>query len=169
MRTDFDRAAEIVRLAAEFEWTWSRDDLDRFCAAAGWTVTEYRELGASITTGLNIARPGGTANLDVNSVKKIDFGVTDSLGEQEAESSGLLGVWFTGLCSRLLTELGLPTRREEGRMRWDLPTVVVTAFRGERKDFVSIASPQYEAEQDQIDEYIDKWDEYFGSSSDEEV
>ena len=54
-------------------------------------------------------------------------------------------------------------------MRWDLPTVVVTAYRGKRDNFVVIASPQYQAEQDQIDEYIDKWDAYFGNSLDEEV
>ncbi|NKR46261.1 hypothetical protein GS506_15985 [Rhodococcus hoagii] len=163
IRTDFDRAAEIVRLAAEFDWTWSRDDLDRFCAAAGWTVTEHRERGASITTDLNIANPRGTANLDTNSYQKINFDVTDRLGQQEAESSGLPGMWFTGLSTRLLTELGLPTRRGEDRMRWDLSTVVVTAYRGERKHFVVIASPQYEAKQDQIDEYIANWDEYFGN------
>ncbi|MDV6271404.1 DUF6301 family protein [Rhodococcus globerulus] len=45
-RTDFDRSAEIFCLATEFDWTWSRDDLDRFCAAAGWTVTEHRELAS---------------------------------------------------------------------------------------------------------------------------
>ncbi|WP_394855658.1 DUF6301 family protein [Rhodococcus globerulus] len=115
-------------------------------------------LNAEITTDLNIARPGGAANIVANSVQKINFSVTDRLGTQEAESSGLPGVWFNGLSHRLLTELGLPTRREEDRMRWDLPTVVVTAYRGKRDCFVNIASPQYRAEQDQIDEY--QIDEY---------
>lgn len=39
-------------------------------------------------------------------------------------------------------------------MRWDLSTVVVTAYRGKPDNFVNLASPQYRAEEDQIDEYI---------------
>ncbi|WP_219466677.1 DUF6301 family protein [Rhodococcus qingshengii] len=96
----------------------------------------------------------GAADLDTYSVQAIDFDVTDRLGTQEAESSGLPGVWFSGLTHRLLTELGLPTRRGEDRMRWDLSTVVVTAYRGKRDNFVNIANPQYRAEEDQIDECI---------------
>ncbi len=42
-------------------------------------------------------------------------------------------------------------------MRWDLSTVVVTAYRGDRDNFVVIASPQCQAEEDQIDEYIANW------------
>ena len=122
--------------------------------AASWTVTEHRERGASITIDLNIAGPWGTAGLDTYSVQAIDFDVTDRLGTQEAESSGLSGVRFSGLTHRLLTELGLPTRRGEDRMRWDLSTVVVTAYRGKWDNFVNIASPQYRAEEDQIDECI---------------
>ena len=44
-------------------------------------------------------------------------------------------------------------------MRWDLPTVVVTAFRGKRGYFVIIASPQYQARQDEIDECVANWDQ----------
>ncbi|BDQ18164.1 hypothetical protein RQN9TF_03130 [Rhodococcus qingshengii] len=39
----------------------------------------------------------GAADLDTYSVQAIDFDVTDRLGTQEAESSGLPGVWFSGL------------------------------------------------------------------------
>ncbi|WP_216917975.1 DUF6301 family protein [Nocardia noduli] len=152
MRGDFDRAAEIVRLAADFDWTWSRDDLDRFCAAAHWTVTEYRSLGASIATDLDIEDPQGSAFLDADSVRYIDFGVTDRLGKQEAASSELPAVWFRGLSDRLVAELGLPTRRRDTELRWDLPAVVIVARRARQDNYVAMTSPQYRAEQDRIDE-----------------
>ncbi|WP_157978264.1 MULTISPECIES: DUF6301 family protein [Nocardia] len=153
MRGDFDRAAEIVRLAADFDWTWSRDDLDRFCAVAHWTVTESRPRWASVTTDLDIENRQSHVHLDADSLLKyIDFGVTDRLSEEEAQSSELPAVWFRSLADRLLAELGLPNRRRETELRWDLPAVVIVARRASRDNYVAMTSPRYRAEQDRIDE-----------------
>ncbi len=40
MHVDIEGATRIVRLAAEFDWTWALDDLEPFCAQAGWEVVE---------------------------------------------------------------------------------------------------------------------------------
>ena len=56
--------------------------VEALAPAAGWTVTEHRERGASITIDLNIACPGWTADLDTYSVQAIDFDVSDRLGPQ---------------------------------------------------------------------------------------
>lgn len=54
MHVDIEGATRIARLAAEFDWTWSVDDLEPFCAQAGWEVVELDQTGASIRTGLRV-------------------------------------------------------------------------------------------------------------------
>ena len=54
MHVDIEGATRIARLAAEFDWTWAVDDLEPFCAQAGWEVVELDQTGASIRTGLRV-------------------------------------------------------------------------------------------------------------------
>ena len=57
MHVDIEGATRIARLAAEFDWTWAVDDLEPFCAQAGWELVELRQGGASIRTNLHVSRP----------------------------------------------------------------------------------------------------------------
>ncbi|MDF2899187.1 MAG: hypothetical protein K0Q46_5973, partial [Rhodococcus erythropolis] len=57
MHVDIEGATRIARLAAEFDWTWAVDDLEPFCAQAGWELVELDQTGASIRTGLRVGRP----------------------------------------------------------------------------------------------------------------
>ena len=61
MHVDIEGATRIARLAAEFDWTWAVDDLEPFCAQAGWELVELRHAGGSIRTNFHVSRP--TANM----------------------------------------------------------------------------------------------------------
>ena len=61
MHVDIEGATQIARLAAEFDWTWAVDDLEPFCAQAGWELVELRHAGGSIRTNFHVSRP--TANM----------------------------------------------------------------------------------------------------------
>ncbi|MEU6586206.1 DUF6301 family protein [Nocardia sp. NPDC046763] len=157
MRADLDRAADVVRLATRFDWSWTLADLDRFCELTGWTVEERGSRRVIMTTDLAIDRPESQAYVDGERVRYISIDVTDRLGKQEAATSPLPGMWFTQLCDRLRAHLYAPNQRKDGRfreLRWDLPTVVVSVCGSARDCHVLLASPSYQAEQDYIDEYI---------------
>ncbi|MDA3637696.1 DUF6301 family protein [Rhodococcus sp. C-2] len=57
MHVDIEGATRIARLAAAFDWTWAVDDLEPFCAQAGWELVELDRTGASIRTGLRVGQP----------------------------------------------------------------------------------------------------------------
>ncbi|MFE3230179.1 hypothetical protein [Nocardia sp. NPDC059228] len=52
---DYDGAVRIATLAAGFDWTWYiENDLQRFCDAAGWSITGSTEYGDDLRTDLRI-------------------------------------------------------------------------------------------------------------------
>ena len=62
MHVDIEGATRIARLAAEFDWTWAVDDLEPFCAQAGWELVEFGQTGGSIRTDLRVGRPNRTCS-----------------------------------------------------------------------------------------------------------
>ncbi|MFD4442189.1 DUF6301 family protein [Nocardia sp. NPDC058519] len=56
MRADIERAARAVRVATEFEWTWTTDDLRPFCDQVGWQLSGLDER-YPIVTDLEVNRP----------------------------------------------------------------------------------------------------------------
>ncbi|WP_254699193.1 DUF6301 family protein [Rhodococcus sp. SGAir0479] len=56
MHVDIEGATRVARLTAEFDRTWTVDDLEPFCAQAGWELVEPRQAGGSIRTNLHVSR-----------------------------------------------------------------------------------------------------------------
>lgn len=57
MRADIERAAQAVRVAAEFDWTWTVDDLQPFCDRVGWQLSGLDERFPTATTNFEVNRP----------------------------------------------------------------------------------------------------------------
>ncbi|WP_027503353.1 DUF6301 family protein [Rhodococcus sp. UNC363MFTsu5.1] len=77
MHADIEGAVRTARLAARFDWTWDSEDLERFCAAAGWQALRRSDTAATLTTNLDINRRSGDAYLSWGPLDTIDIWVTD--------------------------------------------------------------------------------------------
>ncbi|AGT95606.1 hypothetical protein O5Y_28945 [Rhodococcus erythropolis CCM2595] len=125
MHVDIEGATRIARLAAEFDWTWAVDDLEPFCAQAGWELVELRQGGASIRTNLHVCRPKAMTVV-----------------------RPLLDEGFANLTAALTSVLPIPTYSEPGpeaTIRWDLPKVVVELSMRPRAIHLQLTSPKYQA------------------------
>ncbi|MGW0249134.1 DUF6301 family protein [Nocardia goodfellowii] len=64
MRVDLNRATQAVRVATEFDWTWTIEDLPGFTERLGWQLGDIDQLAPRITTDFDINRTDATAFLD---------------------------------------------------------------------------------------------------------
>ncbi|MFC8930489.1 DUF6301 family protein [Rhodococcus sp. NPDC057135] len=161
MHVDIEGATRIARLAAEFDWTWAVDDLEPFCAQAGWELVELRQGGGSIRTNLHVSRPKASMFRRNRSMHYISIFVSDlaDLGVPKAEVRPLLVEGFTNLDVAFTALLGTATSAEPGSeatIRWDLPKAVITLHRGFSAIHVALKSPKYQAWMDEPEpEYED--------------
>ncbi|MEU2258501.1 DUF6301 family protein [Nocardia xishanensis] len=158
MRVDIDGVTEIVGLAAEFDWTGSKEDLGRFCEAARWTIIESWPLGADIATDLDIDRPEGHAFFGGGRLSYIAFEVSDLLSKEQSGDGTLSRACFDDLSDSLFRELGEPDygvrRTETSYFRWDLPKVVIFANCRSRYNSIRLVERSYQEKQDFIDKHI---------------
>lgn len=162
IRTDFDRAAEIVCLAAEFDWTWTVDDLKPFCAQAGWELVELRQGGGSIRTGLRVGRPESIMFGRNRSMHYISTYVSDVADDATPMTvvRPLLIEGFTNLDAAFTALLGTVTSAKPGptaALRWDLPKAVISLHLSVSAIFLDLKSPTYQAWMDEPEpEYEDE-------------
>ncbi|MCP2291730.1 DUF6301 family protein [Nocardia amikacinitolerans] len=162
MRADIERAAQAVRVAAEFDWTWTVNDLQPFCDRVGWQLSGLDEQFPAATTNLEVNRPD--ASLFVadaptpglpRPINQIWFRVSDVVLDRTDLGPELDEV-FDALVQRIFELLGQrptgwwiePTRG----LRWDLPAVVVTAAISATSVYVDLASPAYRQWEDEIEQ-----------------
>ncbi|MDN5547688.1 MAG: DUF6301 family protein [Rhodococcus sp. (in: high G+C Gram-positive bacteria)] len=154
MHVDVEGAARIARLAAEFDWTWAVDDLEPFCAQAGWEVVESDQTGASIRTGLRVGRPESIMFGRQHRMNWISIFVTDVADDATPMTvvRPLLDEGFTNLDVAFTALLGTATSAEPGpeaTIRWDLPKAVITLHRGFSAIHLALKSPKYQAWMDE--------------------
>eukprot|EP01133_Synstelium_polycarpum_P023764 gene23764-28493_t len=160
MHVDIEGATRIARLAAEFDWTWAVDDLEPFCAQAGWELVELRHAGGSIRTNFHVSRP--TANMfgRQHRMDSISILVTDVADDATPLTvvRPLLVEGFTNLDVALTALLGTATSAEpEATIRWDLPKAVITLNLGVSAIHLHLKSPGYQAWADEPEpEYEDE-------------
>ncbi|BCN65235.1 DUF6301 family protein [Prescottella equi] len=161
MHVDIEGATRIARLAAEFDWTWAVDDLEPFCAQAGWELVELREGGGSIRTNLHVSRPGAHMFGRQHRMDWISIYVTDLADDATPMTvvRPLLDEGFTNLDVALTALLGTATSAEPGPeavLRWDLPKAVITLNLGVSAIDLRLKSPGYQAWRDEPEpEYED--------------
>ena len=162
MHVDIEGATRIARLAAEFDWTWSVDDLEPFCARAGWEVVELDQTGASIRTGLRVGRPESIMFGRQHRMDWISIFVSDVADDATPMTvvSPLLVEGFTNLDVAFTALLGTATSAEPGpeaTIRWDLPKAVITLNLGFSAIHLHLTSPGYQAWVDEPEpEYEDE-------------
>ncbi|MFI9508416.1 DUF6301 family protein [Nocardia sp. NPDC052566] len=161
MRADVERAAQAVRTAAVFEWTWTVNDLQPFCDGVGWELS-----------GLEGGSPGMTTNLDVNrpdvllyvkaierpdasrTLNQISYRVSDVVLDRTDLQPELDEV-FDALAQRVFEMLGKrptdwwiePTRG----LRWDFQNIVVTTTISATSVYVDLVNPAYQQWHDEIE------------------
>ncbi|MEV6070265.1 DUF6301 family protein [Nocardia sp. NPDC052001] len=154
MQADIERAQEIVRMGADLDWVWSVDDIDRFCSNTGWTVTKRFESGGSLATDLSVAAPSARFLVDGGVLNYLSFTVV------ETDDGAQLSDSFADLGRRMVTVLGAASWRNRGeqpKARWDLPNVVVFLGCLRAAIFVKLVRPEYQREEDYIDEVVIPW------------
>ena len=162
MHVDIEGATRIARLAAEFDWTWSVDDLEPFCAQAGWEVVELDQTGASIRTGLRVGQSESIMFGRQHRMNWISIFVTDVADDATPMTvvRPLLDEGFTNLDVAFTALLGTATSAEPGpeaTIRWDLPKAVITLNRGVSAIHLHLKSPGYQAWADEPEpEYEDE-------------
>ncbi|WP_330178788.1 DUF6301 family protein [Nocardia sp. NBC_01503] len=114
MQVDIDKIAEKVSVAARFDWTWTDADLDGFCAAEGWQITERTELGAVLTTDLKLDRSEAHWHVDEGSVSQVIVFITDSLDATDGAAVRRVYDQFADANSAVESVAGAPTQRKAG-------------------------------------------------------
>ncbi|MEU2030554.1 DUF6301 family protein [Nocardia amamiensis] len=154
MHADIEGAIRIARLAAEFTWSGKVDDIEPFCAAAGWEVVHEEGRSPVIRTDLTVNRPLASIHLrkrrmDYLSIYATDAAAPDSIPlEVEPE----LRACFTDLGRALIETLGAPARRDADKvLRWDLSEIVIRLRRGIGSVRIDLVGRQYQAELDEPD------------------
>ncbi|NKR48391.1 hypothetical protein GS545_03975 [Rhodococcus hoagii] len=158
MHADIEGAVRTARLAAHLDWTWDSEDLERFCAAAGWQSERFSDTAATLTTNLDINRRSGNAHLTWGPLNYIDIRVTDAADP---------GTRVPEVMAEFLTELSVPMTAEFGEgtpvtagivkeLRWDLPNVVIILSAGLGAVTMRLVSPKHQA---WTDEPEDEWDD----------
>ncbi|MFE4502451.1 DUF6301 family protein [Rhodococcus sp. NPDC056743] len=150
MHVDIEGATRIARLATEFDWTWAVDDLEPFCAQAGWELVELRQGGGSIRTNLHVSRPEAHMFGRQHRMNWISIFVTDLADDATPMTvvRPLLDEGFTNLDVALTALLGTATSAEPGptaALRWDLPKVVVILSMSPSAIHLRLTSPGYQA------------------------
>ncbi|MEU4412688.1 DUF6301 family protein [Nocardia salmonicida] len=131
MHVEIEGAARVARIAAGFDWSWTIDDLESFCAEVGWELAERRPLGATIQTDFDISVPTARVYAPNRWMDYISARISDFLDDDIDVSSvhPLLVDGFERAIAELDLVLGTPTRLEPGYepvALWYLPNVVVS-------------------------------------------
>ncbi|MCM6774658.1 DUF6301 family protein [Nocardia sp. CDC159] len=153
MQADLEGAAQIARTAAGFDWTWTRDDVERFASELGWHVAEVRELGATLTTNLSVDRPVVNVHFGGNyfsaadeAVEDFSIYVSDVAPTGDAAPIEVLAV-LSDLATRVEVELGeseLDGADLDSMFRWDFDRVVVTLSATRYAVRLKLINPEYQ-------------------------
>ncbi|MFF0632977.1 DUF6301 family protein [Nocardia sp. NPDC004151] len=151
MHVDIDGATRIARTAAEFDWTWYVEDIERFCSTLGWEVASRGEYGAEIHTNLPISHPAADVYWQKRTVNYISTRISDMPVESNEQRRALLA-GFAELPEALIEVLGAPTGMltdEQAVIRWDLPKVVLFIRLSDHAVSLKLVSPEYQAWKDE--------------------
>ncbi|MFF0614125.1 DUF6301 family protein [Nocardia tengchongensis] len=64
VRADYDGADRIASAAAEFDWTWTAGDIQRFCDVLGWRIAKADPSAVTLVTNISVEYPEAFAYFD---------------------------------------------------------------------------------------------------------
>ncbi|MFF0634617.1 DUF6301 family protein [Nocardia sp. NPDC004151] len=155
MQADIAGAFQIARLAARFDWTWSPDDVPRFCDVAEWQFAGP-SARAGISTNLEIARPVGFVSIgrevwddasQIRVLRQISVEATSSDLDLGTGPTHATIDAFALAASLFVSEWGDPARTVPGssaKLAWDLPCVVIQVEIDKSDLVLSLINPHYE-------------------------
>ncbi|MFI1239993.1 DUF6301 family protein [Nocardia salmonicida] len=154
LSADYDGAVRIATLAAGFDWTWYIDkDLQRFCDAAGWSITGSIKWRDDLRTDLRIQSRSAEVGFRKRMFDDIWLPVTDPVDQSlpfEQRRTALVDT-FAAFGDRLTDALGPPTRREpgeDGTLLWDRHRVWIRLEVGRRDIRLHLVSAERQATAD---------------------
>ncbi|MFF0614147.1 DUF6301 family protein [Nocardia tengchongensis] len=158
MRADYDGADRIASAAAEFDWTWTAGDIQRFCDVLGWRIAETDSSAVTLATNISVGHPESFAYFD--SDHRTELGDSDQaitwiwiaiMDDGEIGDPGLissLDTVFREFGERMTVILGEPTSRrgwdsEVGwpNIVWETSGVVIQLTEDVEKVSVSLRDP----------------------------
>ncbi|MFE5475166.1 DUF6301 family protein [Nocardia sp. NPDC056541] len=164
MQVDVAGAIRVARLAVDFGWSWTTEDVHRFCDTAGWQLEPFGYDSADLRTNLGTAQPIGRVYRD------LEFFEDEGLPEQEItqilvrvaddgprhaspESRADLSDLFAELADGFTGHLGDPARRFSGgtpMIAWERLDVVIVLRAVTESISLRIINPIYQASAKQL-------------------
>lgn len=157
MKADIDGAVRIARIASGFDWTWTEQDVSRFCQAAQWNILhEDRGYGPTLRTNLEVHLPQCQAYLSwrwmdrqngsAGAIDRLVVYVADS--GQSTSAKPLSDALHHQLRDRLIEELGPVSEYVFGEDLetdyWRGPDVVISLAAHDTFIHMDLVSPRYQ-------------------------
>lgn len=156
MRVDIDGAIHIARLAADFDWQWTKEGAESFCRVAQLQIDQQQPEVALLHTRLRVDRPIGflmasegiSSRYDSSpqSVMQLMVIVTDTGNEIDPGLHSSLVDRFGELANSFVAEFGEPTRAtpgEDAEVGWDLGSMTLLVAQGDTNIHLDLTNPTY--------------------------
>ncbi|MGW5452286.1 DUF6301 family protein [Nocardia sp. NPDC003979] len=175
MRADIDGTVRIARIARGFGWTWTEQDVTRFCRAARWSILhEDRDYGPILRTNLEIHLPQCHVTFDREFMGRHDGGnevmlemsVYVAVSERSNTDRAQLVAAHRQLRDRLIEALGPTspyiTGEDFDTDYWRRPDVVVSVASHDDSIHMTFVNPRYQRWMDEDRAY----EEMYGHNED---
>ncbi|MFF0614127.1 DUF6301 family protein [Nocardia tengchongensis] len=185
MRVDIDGAIHVARLAADFDWQWTKEGVESFCQVAQLQIDHRQPELALLHTQLRVDRPigflmasegiGSRYDRSPQSVMQLMVMVTDTGDEIDPGLYSSLVDRFGELANSFITEFGEPTRTtpgEDAEVGWDLGSMTMLLAQGDTNIHLDLTNPTYLEwwdEQDQMDRAEDEEEEADHSAEEAQI
>lgn len=171
MSADPDGAVRIARIAAEFDWTWTRRDVRRLCEITGWREAGRSDLLVWLETDLAVLekvsyvftgrRSASVLDKARQDIEFISAYVATGPMEPQPPANAEVAECYSIIRTSLTGALGSPTWSTTGpeiETAWELPQVVISLSPLTGAVDLVFMNPLYKRWQDQLREDQDEWD-----------
>ncbi|MEU4411609.1 DUF6301 family protein [Nocardia salmonicida] len=156
------RIAAKVCIASKFDWTWTFDNIRRFCEIVGWhedsdPENSYSiEGGGDLNTDIDVRQPGASLSVRNGDIRYCSFKAIDTVSLRDADgdvTAERMLEEFNNLADVIESLIGSPLRRfreidQTSEIAWMFPKVVIRLRRSTQGFRVWMMNPRYLAEFD---------------------
>ncbi|MGW5110976.1 DUF6301 family protein [Nocardia sp. NPDC004123] len=145
MHSDLEGISRITLLAADFDWTWTLQDLGPFCSRTGWQIN-LEDRYSDLTTNFAVDRQDAVIHRSEGEIKYISCFVTDVASSDTEEVADEVAQWFNRISEVITTTLGIsasPDVTDEMKLHWLTPKVVFDLAASGRAVHLKLYDPDY--------------------------